>query len=59
VTSVYVAFSLLAIILASVPGPDSPWLAGGGTAVLFALAMAIWLGLRRRLHPWSGRKEEA
>lgn len=59
VTSVYVAFSLLAIILASVLRSDSPWLAGGGTVVWFALATAIWLGLRRRLHPRSGRKEEA
>ena len=59
VTSVYAAFSLVAIIIAVSIDGASPWLAGGGTVLWFAGAILGWLRLRRRLSSGKRTEEEA
>lgn len=54
VTSIYAAFSLLAIMLACFLRGATPWLAGGGVALWLICALFGWLHLRRRLIPGIG-----
>jgi len=54
VTSVYVAFSLVATMLAVLLAEIDPWFAVGGSILWFVSAMAGWFRLRRRLGPGKG-----
>lgn len=58
VTSVYAAFTLVAIILATFLHNIAPWSAGGGVALWLAGAVSAWLVLRRRLVPGKASQEE-
>ena len=51
VTGVYAMFSIGAVILAAFLYQAAPWSTGGGVALWFLVAIAIWLGMRRRLVP--------